>query len=197
MKLSKIKILVTTIIATSSCISPEGKNGSRDDENFVTVTKVSDFFPAGQVTKVFSGGFENQGMKQRVLSIQNNQVQILQEDSGTSLILVYEVTSDQIRLIFSEEEHYTTEKLGHFLSNRNNVILKAPLEVGTKWDSDHGGYWAITAIDIYVKTPAGTYKAVEVTFSYDEYETKYYFAKGLGIIKTVSDFATTELIEVK
>jgi len=179
------------------CSSPKSKNDSDAVEVSALTGMVSDYFPSKQITKVFSGGFENAGMRNTVLSVEGNLVQILQEDTGTNLILVYEVTENQIRLIFSEEEYYSTEKIDDVVPNRSETILKAPLEVGTKWDSEHGGFFEVTAVDMEVTTPAGTFTTIEVTYQYNEFWTRFYFARDLGLIKTVSEMFSTELLEVK
>ncbi len=197
MKMRILTAIATISIFTFGCSSSQTKNGSEGHELSTEIPGASDYFPSGPLTKVFSGGFENEGVKHTFMAFEDNKVQMLQVDSGTSLILVYEVSDDQIRLIYTEEGYYSNQKKDNVIPNRNDIILKSPIQVGTKWDSDRGGFFEITAVDVDVKTPAGSYLAVEVTFRYDEHQTKHYYAKGLGMIRTISDIFSIELVEIK
>jgi len=198
------KLLALVVVTFFGCTATQTKNGEGNQtseveliEKSAKAAKVSDYFPSKIITKTFSGGFENEGTKHVVLSVENNQVQILQEDTGTNLIMVYEVTDNQIKMIFSEEEYYSKKKIDKVIPNRNSIIIKAPLEVGNKWEHEFAGFLEITAVDLEVNTPAGKFNALEVTYSFEDYTTKYYYAKELGLVKTISDFATTKLLKVK
>jgi hypothetical protein len=64
-----------------------------------------------------------------------------------------------------------------------DVLIKEPIAVGTQWQS--GSFTReITAVDMDVTVPYGTFKAIEVTSENAYSVSKDYYAKGIGLIKT-------------
>jgi hypothetical protein len=163
--------------------------------------RVKDYFPSRIMTKQFSGGYENQGFKHTIDKIDEDKVQIKQIDSGTGVILIYQVSDNDIRLIFSSEVadgKFKENYIGTVQPNDDKIILKSPLEVGTKWTDkdDADSKYEITGINVGVKTPAGTFDAVEVTFFRGEFQTKSYYVKGLGLVKR-SGYSEEVLIKIE
>lgn len=81
-------------------------------------------------------------------------------------------------------------------------ILKAPVEVGTTWQGEHGGMLKIASIDLAVKVPAGSYSGCVRTVEEGgalppgkRYETTY--CPGVGmvllLVKAPVGQATAEL----
>ena len=78
-----------------------------------------------------------------------------------------------------------------FSPNYHAIILREPLELGAKWDR---GYYEegkkmrseITAVDMEITVPYGSFKAIELTITFDEEGTvlKEYYARDLGLIKS-------------
>jgi hypothetical protein len=66
------------------------------------------------------------------------------------------------------------------------ILLKAPLKEGNSWDYDENTKAVITGLSKEVVTPLGNYEAVEVTLESDKGKTVNYYAKDVGLVKTVS-----------
>jgi len=161
---------------------------------------VSDYFPKVEMTKEYSGGFENEGFTQKVDRFEGEMVQIKHVDTGGRLATIYRVTDDSIKLIFTEEvseSDFKDNYLTSFAPNRDEVILQEPLELGTKWSVEDNQY-EITGTDMEVTTPAGTFTTLEVTQKRDEFEVKSYYAIELGLVKRIiKDYGVDELISVE
>jgi len=98
---------------------------------------------------------------------------------------IIEITDDQVRLIFGDPFHYSVEDLTGVTPSLEFVILQAPLEVGTTWNNG-AEVSTITSLDASIETPLGTLSALEVTtITSAGFEEKYYFADGIGLIKSV------------
>lgn len=153
------------------------------------------FIPEREMIKVFDGGFENEGMIHIVDRITRNRIQIKQIDYGTGAAIVYQYDQNELRWIYSAEVHLFEDNYLRERPNRNTVMLQGPLEVGTSWEDEYGASFRISDIDVEVETPAGLFKAVEVTFQRGEFEIKRYYAPGMGLIKTESGYWGTTLRE--
>lgn len=161
---------------------------------------VSDYFPKVEMTKEYSGGFENSGFIQIVDRFEGDKVQIKQMDTGGRLATIYQVTDDSIKLIYTEEvseSDFKDNYLTSFAPNRDEVILQEPLEIGTKWSVEDNQY-EITGTNVEITTPAGTFSTIEVTQVRDLFEVKSYYAKELGLVKRIiKDYGVDELISVE
>ncbi|MCX7709922.1 MAG: hypothetical protein N2484_08720 [Clostridia bacterium] len=162
----------------------DNKIGKNNDED--SKLTVQDYFPKRTMKKHFSGGFENEGFTHTIDRFDKDKIQVKQFDTGTGVILVYQVTSKEIRLIYSREVpdgSFKENYLDELKNNTDKVILKTPLKVGTTWTDSEGGEHRITGINVRVKTPAGTFNAIEVTFQSGNFEMKSYYAKDIGLVK--------------
>jgi len=124
--------------------------------------------------------------------------QIAANNGGTVLVKIYEFTDDQIARIFRSPETYFRDnfsEIGTFPENLDTeVILKAPIEVGTTWANDTTEY-EITAVNHEVEVPAGTYNTIEVTMTADNSTVKRYYAEDIGLVSEVSETADGHVVE--
>ncbi|WP_105620075.1 hypothetical protein [Vallitalea okinawensis] len=168
----------------------------RDDE-----LRVQEYFPKEEMIKEFSGGFENSGFTHTIDKIENGRAQVKQVDTGTGVIRIYEISENDISLIYSQEVgngKFEENYIDTIKPNKSKIILKAPLKVGTKWTDDTGGKFEITGINVKVKTPVGIFYAIEVSFTRDDFEVKRYYVKGVGLVKSIiKEYGEDELIEIK
>lgn len=197
MKKSKWPELITVVLIVTLIVLLKLNTASDNQED---VLNVSDYFPQVEMTLEYSGGFENGGFTQIVDQIEGDKVQIKHIDTGAYLAMIYQVTDQYIKLIYTEEvsgEGFKENYLESFNPNRDQIILSEPLEVGFKWIVDDSQY-EITAKDVEVTTPAGTFSTIEVTQSRDEFEVKSYYAKELGLVKRIIEgYGVDELISVE
>lgn len=117
--------------------------------------------------------------------------QILQETSGTSLVIVYEYTETEIRQVHTREEVYYRENYIEpwnidYRDEQEDVLLQAPIEEGHTWESPTGAEYEITGVNVEVDTPSGSYEAIEVTRVSGESETIRYYAEGVGLVQELS-----------
>jgi spore germination protein GerM len=116
--------------------------------------------------------------------------QIVKDNGGTVVAEIYEYDVDAITRIFSRPETYFRDnftEIGNFSENQEEeVILKAPIEVGTTWSNGESDY-EITALDHELSVPAGEYTAMEVTITTDDTTTKKYYAKDVGLVSEVTE----------
>lgn len=186
-----ILIMTSIVITTSSC----GKNSKSPE------LRVQDYFPMKTMTKHFSGGFENAGFTQIIDKVMVDKVQVKQLDTGTGVIFIYQISDKEIRLIFSNEVpdgKFKDNYIGTVEPNSKDIILKTPLEIGTKWTDASEIKHEITGINVPVQTPAGSFSAIEVTLLKDEFKSKVYYVKELGLVKRIIEgYSKDELIKIE
>jgi len=188
-------IIILVIIGIVITLNYPVKNGESQE------LRVQDYFPRKTMIKEFSGGFENGGFKHIIDKIYKDKVQVKQLDTGTGVILIYQVSENDIKLIFRSEEpdgKFKDNYIETVKPNISEVILKSPLEVGTKWINNEDMAYEITGINVRVTTPAGKFSAVEVTSIRDSFEVKRYYVKDFGLVKTsIKGYGEDELIKVE
>lgn len=195
----KRKLLLSIIVLVMIGIGITLKYSAKNDH--IQELRVQDYFPKKTMIKHFSGGFENGGFKHIIDKIYKDKVQVKQIDTGTGVIRVYQVSENDITLIYSREESdgkFKEDYIESLEANTSNVIIKAPLEVGTKWSDKTDMKYEITGINVEAITPAGKFSAVEVTEVRDSFEIKRYYAKDLGLVKTsIKGYGEDELIKIE
>ncbi|KPU43651.1 hypothetical protein OXPF_30930 [Oxobacter pfennigii] len=115
--------------------------------------------------------------------VRGNVVQIRDINPGTTMAKVYEIGDGIVRLVFSQGESYEVKDYTAS-RNKDEVILKEPIAVGTEWTVNDGATRKITAVDMDVTVPAGSYKCVEITTDNKDSIDKSYYAPGIGLVKT-------------
>lgn len=115
--------------------------------------------------------------------VSKDAVQLRVETGGTVSSVVYTAREDALVMTASRGEEYGRANLiGQ--AAKEDILIKEPIAVGTEWQSE-GKTRRITGVDVEVTVPLGTYKALEVTTKTAAGTVKDYYAKGVGLIKTV------------
>lgn len=146
------------------------------------------YYPTKCMTKIFTNNTENQSFTHIVDKIANGKVQIKQVDLLTRTLLVYDVTGDSIRLVYTEEvgnNDFEEDYIKDLLPSRNDIIIKAPIEVGTKWIDDDGGEYEIIKTNAMVETNAGSFETIVVRYTNDDFSVKEFYAENIGLVKIV------------
>lgn len=81
-----------------------------------------------------------------------------------------------------EETYYNYDYTSS--SNMDEILLKEPIKVGTSWTLSDGGIRSITAVDKWIKTPAGEYNALEITTKRKDSIIRDYCVKNIGYVKS-------------
>lgn len=174
---------------SSSKSTSSSKESSEVDEELA----IADYFPlTNNYEAVFKGtGNEFAGFTRKYDFIDGDYVQMRSDNGGTSMVNIYRVDETGVYEIFSRGEFYVRENYISRVKSRSpeQTILKAPLKVGTTWEDSSGSH-VITSLNKMVTVPFGKFEALEVTETSDNFVTKQYFAKDIGLIKT--EYTSTE-----
>jgi len=119
---------------------------------------------------------------------QDDYYQVANQNPGTTLVEIFEYREDEIVRTFQRGETYFRDnftEIGSFSDERQEeVLLKAPIEVGNSWSNEDSDY-EITAIDHEIEVPYGTFNAIEVTITTDDAVTKRYYAEDVGLVSEI------------
>lgn len=131
--------------------------------------------------------------------IHEDTVQIKHQNPGITTYSIYEYREDSIVEIFTHhgglmrDDFANTAKTSD--SEGEEIILKAPIEVGTQWEDREGQTVEITATDLELAAPNGIVPGIEVTtttIDQDGYEEKIhrYYGKDIGLVKEVTELGS-------
>lgn len=183
-------------------------NGAYSDEQEPPDAVVSDYFPLeeNRIKNYEGEGIAFPSLERQIMYVEENIAQVLDKRTGTNLVSLYEVSEDQVGLLYEQGEFYADDNLIESMDGDlevQEVILKAPLEEGASWESN-SNHREIVETGMEVTTPFATYENVikvrttplDGDGSYEQY---HYYAKDIGLIKEVSDSdgETVRTLELK
>jgi hypothetical protein len=119
---------------------------------------------------------------------QGDKAQVQDDNGGTVVASVFRISANEIKRIVSLPEFYENRSLLDAKENASEVLLRAPLKAGEKWDFALGTR-TIDALGVEVTVPAGTFKQVlkmKVTSKGSDWVTYEYYAPGVGLVKKES-----------
>lgn len=175
--------------------------------NMIRASKIKDeiasripYYPSETMTKIFKNEATNDGFTQIVELIQGNKIQIKQVDSLTRVIMVYEVSDENIKLVFTKEM-VDTDSGRNFIEalvpEKEDIIIQSPLEVGTQWFDGDGGKYEIIKTDAIVKIGLDTFETIVVKYTNRDFTVKEYYAKDIGLVKIiVNNYGVYELVQI-
>lgn len=167
--------------------NPSTASNSTQSTTASTTYTIKDYYPFKENTKyTYDGsGSEYAAHTTQIDYIKDNKIQVRTTNSGTESVGVIENNNSELKLVFSKgEECYYREDFTSSPSNKDQILLKEPLVKGTSWTQKDGSKSYISNVDVEVKTPSGTYKALEVTNETDKAKEYTYYALNTGIVKT-------------
>ena len=161
----------------------------------------NNFYPDKYMVKEFIGGSQNNKFSQIVENVKRGKVQIRQIDVITNVVMIYDLSPEYIKLVFTKEldkEDIKDDYIDEFIPNREDFILKAPIVIGTKWYDETGGTFEIIKTNAIVELPAGKFETVVVRYKNDEFTVKEYYARNVGLVKIIiNNYEVYELKEIK
>lgn len=177
---------------TSGDVPQNTTNPSKDS---TSTYKITDYFPFKENIKYdFEGkGNEYASYTVWVDYIKNNRIQLRKNTGGTEAASVLENSNGELKIIFSKEECYFREDFTSKTGNKDEILLKEPLQKGTSWTLSDGRKRYISNIDVPITTGAGSYKTIEVTTEDKNTKTIDYYALNIGLIKTIYSSNGTEI----
>ncbi|MGI5891533.1 MAG: GerMN domain-containing protein [Bacillota bacterium] len=163
-----------------------------DDDSIIG--SLNDYFPIQENVRYVYEGEGNEYASYSVWNDYTDKYRLQQriETGGTVMAQVIYISDHKISKILSREEIYHRENL-LAETNQEELLLIGPLKVGTSWTLSDGRVRTITGIAADVSTPSGDYKALEITTKGPEDKTLEYYAKDIGLVKSVFISGDTQI----
>lgn len=179
-------ILTASIMVLTACdnISPPPESPDNNTEEL----SLEDYYPIKENTKY---SYQGQGNEFATYTVfvdyaTENRIQTRTNNGGTESVNVLELKDDQLTLLYSRGETYFRH---NFLVNEydgGKILLKGPIKEGNSWDYDENTKATITSVSKDIVTSLGNYQAIEVTIEGEQGKTVNYYAKDIGLIKTIT-----------
>ncbi len=147
--------------------------------------KVGGFFPlkAGNLWQYLGEGNEYATFKREVLYAKGDRAQIKEDNGGTVSTAVFRTTDSELTRIFFRGEAYEETNYLEHEPEENVVILKAPIAVGTRWDTPNGTR-EIVDVNATVDAPAGKFaNCLKVKVTGSNFTIFEYFKEEVGMVK--------------
>lgn len=161
---------------------------------------VLEYFPFLEDTILEYSGEGNEFAAQSIYFeyIEGNRAQIKISNSGTNIIKILELKDGALSEIYLEGEFYHIENMINTKAQKQEIILKEPLELGNTWYTQDGYEKEITDLNIVIDTPYNALEAIEVTTTFEEgrYQKDYY-SRGIGLVARLyidGDYKVTTLL---
>ncbi len=165
--------------------------------------KIESYFPIQQNIK-YIYEVNEQGLFYEVTSdyTSEDMIQLRVRGNEDVIISLIQVKDGKAINKISMEEKYFRQNILNFSEQGNNgnkteILLMEPFIVGTEWITEDSKR-KITNVESKVETAIGTYDAIEVTTKANNKTTVDYYAKNIGLIKSViitGDKTTTVVLK--
>lgn len=180
-------------------LAPEAPGDAEPEDRSIALDALFPF--EHNLRAVYRGtGNEYAGFVQHVEYQEGDRMQRRVDNGGTAVVEVLERTAETVTMVYRQGEVYYVENFMARTDNRKEILLKAPIQVGSTWESMPGTQRTITHLDAPVETPYGDFEAVEVaalTTEQDGKETllREYYVEGIGLVKRIYDFDGFQILE--
>ncbi|WP_147534625.1 GerMN domain-containing protein [Bacillus marasmi] len=167
------------------------------DETKNSLPKIEDYYPLKKNTSYIYEGIGNEFASYQTYNdyVEGKKLQQRVNNGGTELANVIEIRNGQVVKLYSRGEAYYRENLLKENGNGSpEILLKEPLRKGTQWILADSRVRTITELEASITTPTGTYKAIEVTTEGDHGKTLDYYAKNVGLVKSIFTSDGAEII---
>jgi len=161
---------------------PDQENEKPGEE---TAKKPADYFPLtkGSTWQYLGEGNEFASFTREVIFASENRAQIKEDNGGTVSAAVFETTDETVTRIFFQGEAYVNEDFLNAEPNDNLVILKTPLQVGTKWETADSTR-EIIDLNASLDTPAGKFdQLLKIKITFPDSVIFEYYKDGVGMVK--------------
>ena len=203
-KLIILVIFILSLVLLSGCASLVKDNGnvgntgnttSIGNTNSAAPKLIQEYFPMREnVRYVYEGkGNEYAAYDVYVDYISEGRIQQRINNGGTETAKVIELKDGRLTVLLSKGEAYYRENLLKTTSGDEEVLLMEPLIKGTTWTLKDSRVRTVTGISVDVSTPSGNYQAIEVTTDSPNDKIIDYYAKDIGLIKSVFKSGENEI----
>ena len=162
-------------------------NNNNNEEPALQPLKIEDYFPIKANTHYVYQGMGNEYASYDVYIdyASEDKVQQRVDNGGTVMANVVELKDGKLTKLYSRGEAYYRENLLKLKNDEEEILLMEPLEKGTTWTLKDSRVRTITDTLVEIKTPLDTYQAIEVTTESSNDKTMDYYAKNVGLVKSV------------
>lgn len=193
---STVLLLAFSFGCTRQIDNVNGSNdGNNTNENPAPQSlSIKDYFPIKENTKYVYQGTGNEYASYDVYIDYTSESKVQQRvnNGGTVVAKVIEVKDGKVTRLLSKGEVYYKENLLNEKGDEE-ILLMEPLVKGTSWKLKDSRVRTITDISKDVATPSGNYKAIEVVTESGNDKTIDYYAKGVGLVKSVFTSGGSEI----
>lgn len=171
------------------------KTNKTNEDSIPQLLKIEDYYPIKENIKyVYEGkGNEYASYSVYIDYTSEDKVQQRVDNGGTVMAKVVELKNGKITRLLSREEAYYRENLLETKGNEEEVLLMEPLINGTTWKLKDSRIRTINGTSVNITTPSGNYKAIEVVTEGSNNKTIDYYAKNVGLVKSVFISSETEI----
>lgn len=191
-KLIMITGMICMIVMLSGCSKKEqNKEAVVTEAPTAVPISVADYFPMLADTEyIYDGQGSEFAFYNRVNDFIDTKAQRIQtrtNNGGTETVRVIEVKDGKLTVIKEVNECYYRDDImtGAVAGTDAEILLMEPLKQGTEWTLPEGRKRYISATEVPVDTPSGSYEALEVTTEGPDSVTKDYYAPQVGLVKSV------------
>ncbi len=177
-----------------------GNNGGKNtdengDSNEPDLLSIEDYYPIKENTHYVYEGSGNEYASYDTFIDYTSEGKFQQrvDNGGTVMANVFEIKDGKLTRKYSRGEAYYRENLLNKTGENEEVILQEPLEKGKTWTLDDSRTRTITNIDVEISTPSGDYQAIAVTTEGEDGQTVDYYAKNIGLVKSVFVYEDMEV----
>lgn len=194
-----ISILICSIIFMNGC-SSKNRNQSVTTPSATIATnsqaasttqaelpKLSEYYPFEKNVKYIYEGSGNEYASYNLYNdyFNENKIQQRTNNGGTEAVRVIELNAGKLTRTFLRGEVYYRENFLDKSEGEPEILLMEPIIVGNSWKIKDSQKRTITNTAAEVETPMGNYKAIEVTTETPDGKNIDYYAKNIGLVKTI------------
>ena len=158
-------------------------------------SSVADYFPIAENTLYTYLGSGNEYASYTVFVeyAADGKVQQRVDNGGTVMAKVIKIENSKAARVLSSGEAYVRQNYLNATEKEEEILLMEPIKAGTTWTVKESMERTITSADIVISTPLGNYHAVEVVTKGPDSQTVDYYAKDVGLVKSVFLSGDTEI----
>ncbi|SHE85686.1 GerMN domain-containing protein [Clostridium fallax] len=133
---------------------------------------------------IYSTPYKDDLIYMYIETFDGNKLQFKTTDLSSNSNYLLKICEDNISLVYYEEHSI---KNSHLLDkkNKNEILLKSPLKVGTKWSDDNYDSNEITSLNKKISTSFKEFETIEVTSKSQGLILKRYYAPNVGLVKSI------------
>lgn len=179
--------ILTLLLIFSGCGAKNANDNMAKENPVSQLPKIQDYFPSKENVRYVYQGQGNEYASYYAVNDFTTAGKLQQRvnNGGTESIKVYEIKDGKLTRVLTRGEAYYRENLLGAKPSEDEVLLMEPLTIGTKWNIKGGEVRTITGTAVALNTPSGSYQTIEVTTQGPDDQTLDYYAKNIGLVKTV------------